>query len=169
MNTCVGSSTTARDESHLFPIFPPCRHPHASASPSPEQGSFRRWGLAGRRMSASLAADRTAFRPVDFFDTSGLIAKTAGVVDLPTKTRFTAFPPHKQGLVDRGTRMLLLAIREALAQAGRKPWRASTRWSSALPPGRCRWARPTLRARGRIQAASRPSFHVRSITSRSGR
>ncbi len=68
----------------------------------------------------SLAADRTAFKPVELFDTSQLIAKTAGVVDLPTENLFHRIPLHKQTYIDRGTRMLLIAIREALAQAGRQ-------------------------------------------------
>lgn len=77
-------------------------------------------GLGWEANECSLAADRSAFRPVDFFDTTGLIAKTAGVVDLPAESPFHRISPHKQGHVDRGTRMLLLAIREALAQAGRQ-------------------------------------------------
>jgi 3-oxoacyl-[acyl-carrier-protein] synthase II len=76
-------------------------------------------GLGWRENEKSLAADRAAFRPVDLFDTSGLIAKTGGVVDLPSEKLFSHIPAHKQALADRGTRMLLLAIREALAQAGR--------------------------------------------------
>ncbi|MBN8417287.1 MAG: beta-ketoacyl-[acyl-carrier-protein] synthase family protein [Verrucomicrobia bacterium] len=67
----------------------------------------------------SLAADRTAFKPVELFDTRELIAKTAGVVDLPAESLFRRCPPHKQPFIDRGTHMLLMAIREALAQAGR--------------------------------------------------
>ncbi|WP_294224090.1 beta-ketoacyl-[acyl-carrier-protein] synthase family protein [Prosthecobacter sp.] len=76
-------------------------------------------GLGWAHNERSLAADRTAFRKVDFFDTTGLIASTAGVVDLPDEPLFQRTPPHKQRYIDRGTRMLLLAIREALAQAGR--------------------------------------------------
>lgn len=76
-------------------------------------------GLGRQANERSLAADRAAFRPVDFFDTSAFIAKTAGCVDLPTENLFHKVPAHKQPFIDRGTRMLLLAIREALAQAGR--------------------------------------------------
>ncbi len=68
----------------------------------------------------SLAADRTAFKPVELFDTREFISKTAGVVDLPTENLFQRIPAHKQVYFDRGTRMLLMAIREALAQAGRE-------------------------------------------------
>ncbi len=76
-------------------------------------------GLGWAENEHSLASDRTAFRPVSLFDTTGLIAKTAGVVDVPAENLFRKVPAHKQALVDRGTRMLLIAIREALNQAGR--------------------------------------------------
>lgn len=76
-------------------------------------------GLGWQENEQSLAADHSAFRTVDLFDTTGLIAKTAGVVDLPAESLFQRIPAHKQGFIDRGTRMLLLAIREALAHAGR--------------------------------------------------
>ncbi len=58
--------------------------------------------------------DRAPFRPVppELFDASGFIAKTAGIVDLPAE-------PHSRKKTDRGSRLLKLAIREALAQAGR--------------------------------------------------
>ena len=49
-----------------------------------------------------------------------IIAKTAGVVDLPAESLFRRIPAHKQTYCDRGTRMLLMAIHEALAQAGRQ-------------------------------------------------
>lgn len=95
------------------------------SSPSPQRiaitgaGIVSPLGCGWQENERSLAADRTAFRAVDFFDTSGFIAKTAGSVDLPTESLFHKTPAHKQPYVDRGTRMLLLAIREALAQSGR--------------------------------------------------
>lgn len=94
-------------------------------SPSPQRiaitgaGIISPLGLGWQENEKSLAADRTAFRPVDFFDTSAFIAKTAGVVDLPAENLFHKAPAHKQPYIDRGTRMLLLAVHEALAQAGR--------------------------------------------------
>lgn len=94
--------------------------------PSPQSIAITGAGIVsplGRGWQAneqSLAADRTAFRPVEIFDTSELISKTAGVVDLPTENLFQRTPAHKQAFFDRGTRMLLMAIREALAQAGRQ-------------------------------------------------
>lgn len=67
-----------------------------------------------------MAADRTAFRPVDLFDTTGFIAKTAGLVDLPQENLFHRMPAHKLPFIDRGTRMMLMAIQEALRQSGRE-------------------------------------------------
>ena len=77
-------------------------------------------GLGWQENEKSLAADRTAFRPVDLFDTTGFIAKTAGLVDLPQENLFRRMPEHKRPFIDRGTHMMLLAIREALRQAGRE-------------------------------------------------
>jgi 3-oxoacyl-[acyl-carrier-protein] synthase II len=118
MNTGVGSSTTAHHESHLLQTlsvpFPPSQRIAITGA-----GIVSPLGLGWEANERSLAADRSAFRPVDFFDTTGLIAKTAGVVDLPAESPFRTVPARKQSHVDRGTRMLLLAIREALAQAGR--------------------------------------------------
>jgi 3-oxoacyl-[acyl-carrier-protein] synthase II len=114
----VGSSTTAHHESHLLQTlsvsFPPSQRIAITGA-----GIVSPLGLGWEANERSIAADRSAFRPVDFFDTSGLIAKTAGIVDLPTESPFHRIPTRKQSHVDRSTRMLLLAIREALAQAGR--------------------------------------------------
>ncbi|MBB5034946.1 beta-ketoacyl synthase N-terminal-like domain-containing protein [Prosthecobacter vanneervenii] len=77
-------------------------------------------GLGWQENEQSLAADRIAFRPVDLFDTAGFIAKTAGLVDLPQENLFRRMPAHKLPFIDRGTRMMLMAIREALRQAGRE-------------------------------------------------
>ena len=114
----MGSSTTAHHESHLLQTlsvsFPPSQRIAITGA-----GIVSPLGLGWEANERSIAADRSAFRPVDFFDTSGLIAKTAGVVDLPTESPFHRIPTRKQSHVDRSTRMLLLAIREALAQAGR--------------------------------------------------
>ncbi|WP_294401836.1 beta-ketoacyl-[acyl-carrier-protein] synthase family protein [Prosthecobacter sp.] len=77
-------------------------------------------GMGWQANEESLAADRIAFKPVEIFDTREFVTKTAGVVDLPTENLFHRIPAHKQAFFDRGTRMLLIAIREALAQAGRQ-------------------------------------------------
>lgn len=74
-------------------------------------------GLGWRENELSLAADRTAFRPVELFDVSERIAKTAAGVDLPKERLFLKVPQRRQPLIDRGTQMLLLAMREALAMA----------------------------------------------------
>eukprot|EP01031_Cornospumella_fuschlensis_P052573 gene52573-64253_t len=74
-------------------------------------------GLDWRENEASMAENRTAFRPVTLFDVSQRIAKTAASVDLPTEGLFTKVPQRRERLIDRSTKMLLLAIREALAMA----------------------------------------------------
>jgi 3-oxoacyl-[acyl-carrier-protein] synthase II len=116
MNTCVGRSTlhtTNLIQSLTVPS------PFSQRIAITGAGIVSPLGLGWQANEQALAADRTAFRPVDLFDTSGLIAKTAGVVDLPTEPLFHHITPHKQTFIDRGTRLLLIAIREALAQAGR--------------------------------------------------
>jgi 3-oxoacyl-[acyl-carrier-protein] synthase II len=57
------------------------------------------------------------FTPVTAFDVSERIAKTAGQVDLPKERLFLKLPRKREALIDRGTQMLLLAVREALAMA----------------------------------------------------
>ena len=117
MNTCVGSSTLHTTNLILSSLVPsPLRQSIAITG----AGIISPLGLGWQANEQSLAADRIAFRPVDLFDTRELIAKTAGVVDLPAEKLFHRIPAHKQAFVDRGTHMLLLAIREALAQAGRQ-------------------------------------------------
>ncbi len=78
-------------------------------------------GLGWQANEASFRANRTAFRPVDaLFDVSQRIAHTAGCVDLPERQYFSKLSPRRNALVDRGTKMLFLAIEETLAQAGLK-------------------------------------------------
>lgn len=74
-------------------------------------------GLDWQENEASFRANRTAFRPVTMFDVSERIAKTAAHVDLPTERLFLKTPLRRQHLIDRGTTMLLLALRETLAMA----------------------------------------------------
>ncbi|MBB5040276.1 beta-ketoacyl synthase N-terminal-like domain-containing protein [Prosthecobacter dejongeii] len=74
-------------------------------------------GLDWLENEASFRANRTAFRPVTMFDVSQRIAKTAAHVDLPTERLFLKTPMRRQHLLDRGTQMLLLALRETLAMA----------------------------------------------------
>ncbi len=66
----------------------------------------------------ALREERQAFRPVTLFDVSRRVARTAGEVDLPDERLFAQLPLRRQHLADRGTRMLLLALRETLATAG---------------------------------------------------
>ena len=74
-------------------------------------------GLGWKANEASFEADRMAFRPVpeELFGVEGFVAKTAGIVDLPPRIPM----PIKTCYADRGSVMLMLALREALAQSGR--------------------------------------------------
>ncbi|MEN3941678.1 beta-ketoacyl-[acyl-carrier-protein] synthase family protein [Prosthecobacter sp. SYSU 5D2] len=74
-------------------------------------------GLDWQENETSFRANRTAFRPVTMFDVSQRIAKTAAHVDLPTERLFFKTPRRREALIDRGTKMLLLALRETLAMA----------------------------------------------------
>lgn len=74
-------------------------------------------GLDWQENESSFRANRTAFRPVTMFDVSQRIAKTAAHVDLPTERLFLKTPRRREPLIDRGTKMLLLALRETLAMA----------------------------------------------------
>ena len=62
--------------------------------------------------AAGFRAGRTAFSPVTLFDVSRQRVGTAGQADLPEATGKT------WSRMDRGTRLALLAAREALAEAG---------------------------------------------------
>lgn len=59
-----------------------------------------------------------AFQHVDLFDVSELVAKTAGLVNLPQESLHKKLSRTHANRVDRGSRMMLLAIREALQNAG---------------------------------------------------
>ena len=74
-------------------------------------------GLDWQENEVSFRANRMAFRPVTMFDVSERIAKTAAHVDLPTERLFLKTPRRREHLIDRGTKMLLLALRETLAMA----------------------------------------------------
>lgn len=66
----------------------------------------------------SFERERTAFRPVDLFDVRELVAKTAGLIDLPAERLYAKLSPHQETRIDRGSKMMLLAIREMLREAG---------------------------------------------------
>lgn len=74
-------------------------------------------GLDWRENEASFRQNRMHFTPVTTFDVSQRFAKTAAQVDLPEERLFTRISRRRQPLIDRGTQMLMLAIREALAMA----------------------------------------------------
>ncbi len=77
-------------------------------------------GSDWRTNEEAFAADRTAFRPVEMFDVSARIAKTAAFVDLPQEQIYHTLSARHEARVDRGSKMLLLALREATARAGLK-------------------------------------------------
>jgi 3-oxoacyl-[acyl-carrier-protein] synthase II len=118
MNTCAGSSTL-RTTNLTLPVFP-VPTPTSQCIAITGAGIVSPLGLGWKKNEQSFTADRSAFRPVELFDTTGFIAKTAGIVDLPQENLFPRVPAHKLAYIDRGTSMMLLAIREALAQAGRQ-------------------------------------------------
>lgn len=118
MNTCAGSSTS--HTTNLISSFLPVPSPFSQRIAITGAGIVSPLGFGWQATEESLAADRSAFRPVDLFDTREFITKTAGVVDLPAGNLFQRTSPHKQTFIDRGTHMLLIAVREALAQAGRQ-------------------------------------------------
>ncbi len=80
-------------------------------------------GFGWRENEASFAADRMVFRPVEMFDVSARIAKTASLIDLPTERHYRSLSARQEERVDRGSKMLLLALREALKQAKREDMR----------------------------------------------
>ena len=77
-------------------------------------------GMGWKENERSLETERTAFRPVTLFDVSHRIAKTAAEVDLPDEPLFQHVGKRTQSWIDRGTKMLMLALRECLDQAGLK-------------------------------------------------
>ncbi len=74
-------------------------------------------GLDWQANETSFRANRMNVTPVTMFDVSQRFAKTACQVDLPDERLFSKLPRRRDALIDRGTKMLLLAIREALAMA----------------------------------------------------
>lgn len=74
-------------------------------------------GLGWACNEEGFKANRTAFRPVTMFDVGERIAKTAGFVDLPSERLYHTLSARQETRVDRGSKMLLLAVREALQKA----------------------------------------------------
>lgn len=66
--------------------------------------------------AAGFRAGRTAFRPIDLFDVSRQRVGTAGQMELPES--LSGIGRREWSRMDRGTRMALIAAREALAMAG---------------------------------------------------
>jgi 3-oxoacyl-[acyl-carrier-protein] synthase II len=74
-------------------------------------------GTGWRVNADGFRAGRTAFRPVTLFDVSRQRTKIAAEVDLPEKFPGTQLTPNHFRRLGRGSKMLLLAAHEALAQA----------------------------------------------------
>ncbi len=68
--------------------------------------------------AAGFRAGRTAFRPVTLFDVSRQRVRTAGQVDIPQAPPAPGISRHIWKRMDRGTKLALLAAREALEVAG---------------------------------------------------
>ena len=66
--------------------------------------------------AAGFRAGRTAFRPIDLFDVSRQRVGTAGQLELPQSV--PGIGRKEWSRMDRGTRMALIAAREAMAMAG---------------------------------------------------
>lgn len=80
-------------------------------------------GFGWRENEASFAADRMVIRPVEMFDVSARIAKTASLIELPEGRLYHTLSARQEQRVDRGSKMLLLALREAVKQAKREDMR----------------------------------------------
>ena len=86
--------------------------------------------------AAGFRSGRTAFRPIDLFDVSRQRVGTAGQAELPENLSWVG--PREWRRMDRGTRMALIAAREALEMAGlsggRMPVAVGTS-AAAMPVG----------------------------------
>lgn len=61
--------------------------------------------------------ERTAFRSIDLFDVSQLTTHTAGLIDLPSERLYSKLSAHQEARVDRGSKMMFLAVSEMLRDA----------------------------------------------------
>jgi 3-oxoacyl-[acyl-carrier-protein] synthase II len=75
-------------------------------------------GMDSASNLAGFRAGRSAFSPITLFDISRQRVGTAGQVDLPDTTPDFGISKRTWQRMDRGTRLALLAAREALANAG---------------------------------------------------
>ena len=79
-------------------------------------------GLDWKSNAEGFRCGRTAFRPVTLFDVSRQRVKTAAEVDLPASLPPTRLSGRQTARLDRASKLLLLAAREAWTQSG---WDAS--------------------------------------------
>lgn len=68
--------------------------------------------------SAGFRAGKTAFRPIDLFDTSRQRVGNAGQCDVPNSSPDPRISAKTWARMDRGTKMAWMAAREAMAMAG---------------------------------------------------
>jgi 3-oxoacyl-[acyl-carrier-protein] synthase II len=74
-------------------------------------------GMGWKDHEQAFRDQRTGFGPISRFDVRERTAHTAALVDLPDDRLFHTLSARAEARVDHGTRMLLLAIREAMTQA----------------------------------------------------
>jgi 3-oxoacyl-[acyl-carrier-protein] synthase II len=79
-------------------------------------------GLDWKSNAEGFRTGRTAFRPITLFDVSRQRVKTAAEVDLPASIPRTRLSARETARLDRASKLLLLAAREAWMQSG---WDAS--------------------------------------------
>lgn len=75
-------------------------------------------GLDWNENTAGFRAGRTSFTPITWFDVSRQRVGTAGQVDIPADLPFPSLSRRAWSRMDRGTRLALIAAREALSSAG---------------------------------------------------
>ena len=71
--------------------------------------------------SEGFRTGRIAFRPVSLFDVSRQRARTAAEVDVPAELPATHLSKRQERRLDRASRLLLLAARDAFAQSAWEP------------------------------------------------
>jgi len=104
----------------LFPAaVPPSTPPRVAITGA---GIITALGLGWEPNAEGFRAGRTAFRPVSLFDVGRQRVKVAAEVDLPATLPPTGLSDRDLARLDRASKMLLLAAREAQQQA---EWQAS--------------------------------------------
>ena len=97
----------------------------SSCLPQPEQcpivvtgvGVVSALGIGWAGHGHSFRTERMGFSEVTRFDVSQRLAHTAALVELPAEKIFTSLSRRQEQRVDHGSRMLLVAMREAISHA----------------------------------------------------